>query len=151
MNCRQFESPDASFDIWWDQARLGLTYYQVMALDEETVDATAWFVLLYLPLWPVERVRLRRSGECWRQIGTQPKSLPLVLWMYLKAYLFFPVLLALPVLPFSKEFFPLTGLPESFQIPGILLWLVLSIVGLWKFLDQHETSFERATEKLRNI
>ena len=145
MNRRQFESPDAPYDLWWDQARLGQTYYQVEGLDGNTLDATAWFVLLYMPLWPVERVRLRRSGACWKPIGRQPRHAPSVLWLYLKAFILFPIVAAIPVLPFSKEFFPSTGLPKAAQIPGILLWIVALCVVLWKLLDLHETSFERAT------
>lgn len=145
MNRRQFESPDAPYDLWWDQARLGQTYYQALGLDEKTVDATVWFVFFYMPLWPVERVRLRRAGEEWERIGRQPLQAASVLWLYLKAYLFFPLLAALPVIPFSKAFFPLTGLPKAAQVPGILLWLVVLCVVLWKVLDLHETSFERAT------
>ena len=148
MNCQQFQNPDASYDLFWDQARLGCTYYQVMGLDKDTLDATRWWVLLYMPLWPVERVRLRRSGDRWEKISLQPRGLISVLWVYFSAYLVLPAVIAIPVLPFSKEFFPLTGLPDSFQIPGILLWIVYFCIVMWKLIDRHESSFERATNNV---
>lgn len=144
MNCREFEDPEAPYDLLWDQMRLGRTYYQVEGLDDETLDATSWLVLLYLPIFPLERVRLKRDGQGWKRTNVISQNPASVLLVYLKAYVFAPVLLAIPVLPFTKEFFPLTGLPQSFQIPGIVIWLAGAIALMWKMLDKHEASLRSA-------
>ena len=148
LNCREFESDSASHDIWWSEARLGKTYYQPQGLDGETVDATVWIVLFYLPLYPVRRVRLKRVGRGWRQVGTRPRNLASVLLLYLSAYLFIPALVALPVVPFCKWFQSVVSMPMPVRVVGILCWLVFLVAVANKAIDRHEDSLERATRNL---
>lgn len=108
MNCRQFEDETAPFDLIWDQLRLGTTYYQVVGLDRRTLDATAWFVLLYVPLWPVGRYRLRREGDNWNRLERRKLSWASVASMYLTAYFLVPLGLVTPM------FFALTSSHQIF-------------------------------------
>lgn len=149
MNCQEFEDENAPFDLFWDQLRLGTTYYQVVGLDADTLDATAWFVLLYMPLWPRGRYRLRRKGSGWERSQRRPLSPYSVVQAYLSAYLLYPTAFITPMLPFFKEVFPLTGLPSWSQVPGICVVLTVYIVLFWKALDRHEKSFETAVNSLR--
>ena len=148
MNCRQFEDENAPVDLFWDQARLGTTYYQVVGLDRDTVDATAWFALLYMPIWPVGRYRLRRSSAGWERRESRPLPAHSVIQAYLCAYFLYPLAFVTPMLPFFKEFFPLTGLPSWIQVPGICVVLAVYIVLFWKALNRHESSFENAVRTL---
>jgi hypothetical protein len=148
VNCQEFEGESASYDLFWDQLRVGATYYNVVGVDFETVEATSWFVVLYLPIFPLQRVRLQKSADGWQNVRTTKLHWSLLIGTYIKAYVLGGLMLFGPAVPLVSEVYVHTGLDPRWQVPGIALWIVWFVVFIWKSADLHESSFERAVRDL---
>lgn len=120
---------------------IGTTFLGVSEQDENGIAAaTAWFTFIYLPIFPISRMRVRflphkGSGFAYELISKDKLVFKEILITYLYGWILYPLVIAFPSFLAIKEVWQLLGLPESVHIGYIICSVIWAIVCIWKLMD----------------
>jgi len=123
---------------------IGTTFLGISPMDETGVaTATKWFTLIYVPIVPLSRHRVRflphkGSGFAYQELERLPLNGREIALTYLMGWVVFPLLILLPLVPAISEIWQAIGLPSVLQIPYILVAIIWIIVLIWKTSDWHD-------------
>lgn len=123
---------------------IGTTLLGISKPDEEgTSTATNWFTFLFLPLYPVRRMRVRflphkGSGYSYQIVSNEKLVLSEMLKTLLYCWFLIPLFAFAPLIFAFKEVWTALGLPQSLQIAYIIVCVIWVGVVIWKTADRHE-------------
>ena len=123
---------------------IGTTFLGVSKQDENNIaTANVWFTLLYLPIFPFRRMRVRffehqGSGFSYQIVSDKKLVLGEILKTYIFGWIIFPVIGLLPLIIAIKEVWQSFGLPQFLHIPYIILTIIWMFVYIWRLADWHE-------------
>lgn len=111
--------------------------------DQGTSTATVWFTFVFLPIFPIRRLRVRflehqGSGFTYQVISYEKLVLSELLKTLLFGWLLIPLFAVAPLILSVKEVWTGLGFPGSLQIPYIILCVIWVGVVIWKTADRHD-------------
>lgn len=103
--------------------------------------ATVWLTIVYIPLIPLRRYRVRFGpNDEYTILSKTSLRTKEILACYLWCWIFLPISVVGPVFLGLKEVWQGMGWPPSLQIPYILLAIGWICVAVWKLADRYERS-----------
>ena len=126
---------------------IGTTWLGQTGRQGDECYATEWFTLLFAPLVPIKRCRLkllphhRGTGFSYRELERTPLVGREILGTLAFSWLLVPLLLIGPLAFCMPELQEALGIPKSLQTPMIIGALIWFVVFLWKLADYHENRY----------
>ena len=123
---------------------IGTTLLGISKPDGEGIStATKWFTFVFLPIFPIRRMRVRflphkGSGFSYQIISNERLVLAELLKTLLYCWVLIPLIGFAPLIFALKEIWTALGLPKSLQIPYIIAGVIWVGVIIWKTADRHE-------------
>ena len=117
---------------------IGTTLLGVSDQDEEHVaTATSWFTILYLPIIPLKRLRVRflphkGSGYRYQILQQEPLHWGEIGKTYLAGWLLIPLLIFWPLPIAFAEVWAKLGFPQALYIPYMVFAILWAIVAIWR-------------------
>ncbi len=105
--------------------------------------ATNWFTIVFLPVFPIRRMRVKflphtGSGFSYQIISNEKLVLTELLKTLLYCWFLIPIFGFAPLIIAFKEVWTALGLPPSLQIPYLIVGVIWIMVLIWKTADRHE-------------
>ncbi len=123
---------------------IGTTLLGISKPDEEGIStATNWFTFVFLPIFPIGRMRVKflphtGSGFSYQIISNEKLVLAEMLKTLLYCWVLIPLVGFAPLILAFKEVWTAFGLPQSVQIAYIIVCVIWVGIVIWKTADRHE-------------